>query len=155
MKNRIIMSILGLTLIVLGSCTSANRVVQGGGYGYSDPMYLYGPYGNYYNPGFYPRQNVIINRYQDINRYRNNPPARIEAPRSGRRPATVAPQNRRGNESRSSQQPRTRQSTTPSELNRRSTTPGRRGQVSAPRNTSPRSSPRSGNTPSRSRSGNN
>lgn len=155
MKNWIYSILLGVAFVALASCSSTNRAVQGGGYGYYDPMYQYAPYGYYYNPGFYPRRNVIINRYQDIYQYRNNPPARIEAPRSGRRPATVAPQNRRGNESRSSEQPRTRQSTTPSEMNRRSTTPGRRGGVSVPQPTAPRSSPRSGNTPSRSRSENN
>ncbi|HSI77966.1 MAG TPA: hypothetical protein VK957_18850 [Lunatimonas sp.] len=149
MKRWMIMSMIAFGFLFMASCTSSNRAMQGGGYGYYDPMY-YGPSGYYYNPGMYPRNNVIIqqNRVQ--------PKKRLFAPRSNRRPATAAPQNQRGTNNRSTVQPNTRQKNAPSQMNRRSTTPGRRSTVAPQRNSSPSPSQRSAPTrsPSRSRGNN-
>lgn len=132
MMNRwMIMSMIAFGFLFTASCTSSNRAMRGGGYGYYDPMY-FGPSGYYYNPGMYPRNNVIIqqNRVQ--------PRKRLFAPRSNRQPARTAPQNHRGNSNRSTVQPNTRQrNAAPGEVNMRTTTPGRRSTVAPQRNASP------------------
>jgi hypothetical protein len=147
MKRWMIMSMIAFGFLFMASCTPSNRVMRGGGgYGYYDPMY-YGPAGYYYNPGMYPRTNVIIQQN------RQQPRKRIVAPRSNRRPATSAPQNQRGNSNnRSTVQPRTQQQNAPSQINRRATTPGRRSTVAPSRSSSPAPAQRS--APSRSRRSN-
>jgi hypothetical protein len=145
MKRWMIMTMIAFGFLFMASCSSPNRAMQGGGFGYYDPMY-FGP-GYFYNPGMYPGTNVIIQQN------RQQPQRRILAPRSNRGPATTAPQNRRGNSNnRSTVQPRTQQRTAPSQLNRRATTPGRRSNVAPPRSSSPAPAQRS--TPSRSRGNN-
>lgn len=142
MKRWMIMSLIAFGFLFMASCTSSNRAMQGGGYGYYDPMY-YGPQGYYYNPGMYPRNNVIIQQN------REQPRKRLFAPRSNRQPARTAPQNHRSNSNRSTVQPNTRQrNAAPSQMNRRSTTPGRRSNVAPQRNSSPAPVQRS--APSRS-----
>ena len=147
MKRWMILSMIAFGFLVMSSCRPTNRVVQGGAYGYYDPMY-YGPRGYYYNPNIYPRTNVIIQEY------RKQPRNRIVAPRSNRRPATVAPENRRGDRNdRPAVQPQ-RPQTAPSQKYRRPTTPGRRENVAPARKPSPAPAQRS--VPNRSRSrGNN
>lgn len=150
MKRWMIMSLIAFGFLFMASCTSSNRAMQGGGYGYYDPMY-YGPSGYYYNPGMYPRTNVIIqqNRVQPNNK-------RLFAPRSERRPARTAPQNHRSNSNRQTVQPRTQQRNAPGQINRRSTTPGRRSTVAPPRSPSPAPAQRSApaRSPNRSRGNN-
>lgn len=143
MKRWMIMALIAFGFLFMASCTSSNRAMRGGGYGYYDPMY-YGPSGYYYNPGMYPRNNVIIqqNRVQQ-------PRKRLLAPRSDRRPARTAPQNHRSNSNRSTVQPNTRQrNAAPRQMNRQSTTPGRRSTVAPSRSSTPAPAQRS--APSRS-----
>lgn len=149
MKRWMIMSMIAIGFLFTASCTSSNRAMRGGGFGYYDPMY-YGPSGYYYNPGMYPRTNVIIQQN------REQPRKRLFAPRSNRKPARTAPQNHRSNTNRPNALPRTQQKNAPAQINRRATTPGRRSTVAPPRSSSPAPAQRSSpaRTPSRSRGNN-